>query len=325
KIARDIGDAKRVEKERVELLAREQQARAEADAANRSKDEFLATLSHELRTPLNAILGWVQVLGAGRHDPSVVERALDTIKRKAMQQAHLIEDLLDISSIISGRFRLNSRPVDLVAVIAAALESIRPASEAKGLRLETQFDPSVGAVSGDPDRLQQVFWNLASNAVKFTPRGGVLRVSLERARSRATVKVTDSGIGIAPGVLPSIFERFRQGDSSITRAHGGLGLGLAIVRQLVELHGGTVEAASPGEGLGSTFTVSLPILSVRAPEVRVVGGPPVPLPRCDGIAVLVVDDDADSRELITTFLRQCGAEATAVASAAEGLPAVPGR
>jgi PAS domain S-box-containing protein len=320
KIARDITQRKRDEKERGVLLAREQEARAEAEAANRAKDEFLATLSHELRTPLNAILGWGHVLNRGRSDPQIVERALETIMRSARQQAQLVEDLLDLSSIISGRFRLNPRPVDLVAVLTAALESVRPAVQAKRIRTETQFDPSVGAVAGDPGRLEQVFWNLLSNAVKFTPSEGTIRVRMEAKPSRAVVTVSDTGIGIAPAVLPLIFERFRQGDSSITRAHGGLGLGLAIVRQLVELHGGTVEAASPGEGLGSTFTVSLPILAVR-PFGRP-GPRPEPLPRCDGVRVLVVDDDPDGRELIALLLRDSGAEVTIAGSASEALRAL---
>jgi PAS domain S-box-containing protein len=322
KIARDITQRKQDEKDRAMLHAREQEARAEAEAANRAKDEFLATLSHELRTPLNAILGWGHVLNRGRADPQVVERALDTIMRSARQQAQLIEDLLDISSIISGRFRLNPRPVDLVAVLSAALESVRPALQAKGLRIESQFDPSVGAVAGDPGRLEQIFWNLLSNAVKFTPRGGTIRVRLEGMSSRAVATVSDTGIGIAPDVLPAIFERFRQADSSITRAHGGLGLGLAIVRQLVELHGGTVEAASPGEGLGSTFKVSLPIMAVRTFERPSRDTRDEPLGRCNGITALVVDDDADSRELIALLLRQCGAEVTVAGSAAEALRAL---
>jgi PAS domain S-box-containing protein len=322
KIARDITQRKHDEKERGILLAREQEARAEAEAANRAKDEFLATLSHELRTPLNAILGWGHVLNRGRSDPAIVERALETIMRSARQQAQLVEDLLDLSSIISGRFRLNPRPVDLVAVLTAALESVRPAVQAKRLRIETWFDPSVGAVAGDPGRLEQIFWNLLSNAVKFTPNGGTIRLRLEAMPSRAVVTVSDTGIGIAPGILPLIFERFRQGDSSITRAHGGLGLGLAIVRQLVELHGGSVEAASPGEGLGATFKVSLPILAVRGFERPDPGGRSEPLARCDGISVLVVDDDPDGRELIALLLRDSGAEVTVAGSATEALRAL---
>jgi signal transduction histidine kinase/CheY-like chemotaxis protein len=319
KIARDITEWKRVEKEREQLLAREQQARAEAEAATRAKDEFLATLSHELRTPLNAIVGWARVLETGRQAPHLLERAVETIMRNAKHQAQLIEDLLDISSIVSGRLRLNSRPVDLVAVIAAALETIRPASDAKQVRIERHFDPAVGAVLGDPDRLQQVFWNLLSNAVKFTPKEGRIEVRLERLSSQALVKVIDSGIGIRADVLPFIFERFRQADGSMTRAHGGLGLGLAIVRQLVELHGGTVEVTSPGEGQGATFTVCLPLMPLRAPAA---GPGPTRHPdtvRCDGIGVLIVDDEVDGRELLALFLRQCGAQVTAVGSAREAL------
>jgi PAS domain S-box-containing protein len=322
KIARDITERRLYEKEREVLLAREREARAEAEAVNRAKDDFLATLSHELRTPLNAILGWGHVLDRGRTDPKIVERALDTIMRSARQQAQLVEDLLDLSSIISGRFRLNPRPVDLVAVLTAALESVRPAIEAKGLRVETQFDPSVGAVSGDPGRLEQVFWNLLSNSAKFTPKGGTVRVRLAGAPSRAIVTVSDTGIGIRPDVLPSIFDRFRQGDSSITRAHGGLGLGLAIVKQLVELHGGTAEGSSPGEGLGATFTVSLPVMAVRTTGRPGRVARLEPSARCDGLTVLVVDDDPDGRELIALLLRDCGAEVTVAGSAAEALSAL---
>jgi PAS domain S-box-containing protein len=318
KFMRDITARRREEKEREELLAREQHARAEADAANRAKDEFLTTLSHELRTPLNAILGWAQTLGARLHDRAIVERAVETIIRNAKQQAHLIEDLLDLSSIVSGRFRLNLRPVELVSVLTAALETVRPAVQAKEIQVDTHFDPSVGPVWGDPDRLQQVFWNLLSNAVKFTPRSGRVDVRLEHTRSRAVVKVTDSGIGIAPEVLPAVFDRFRQADSSITRTHGGLGLGLAIVRQLVELHGGTVEASSPGEGQGATFTVIIPLMAVRVGAVPpVMAG--IELGRCDGISVLVVDDEPDGRDLLRLVLEQCGATVTAVESAAEAL------
>jgi PAS domain S-box-containing protein len=322
KIARDITQRRQDEKDRAALMAREQEARAEAEAANRAKDEFLATLSHELRTPLNAILGWGHVLNRGRSDPRIVERALETIMRSARQQAQLVEDLLDLSSIISGRFRLNPRPVDLVAVLTAALESVRPAVQAKRIRIETWFDPSAGAVAGDPGRLEQVFWNLLSNAVKFTPNEGTIRVRLEGLRSRAVVVVSDTGIGIAPHVLPAIFERFRQADSSITRAHGGLGLGLAIVKQLVELHGGTVEAASPGEGLGSTFRVSLPVMAVRASDRPGPGPRQEPLARCDGISVLVVDDEPDGRELIALLLRDSGADVTVAGSATEALRAL---
>jgi PAS domain S-box-containing protein len=322
KIARDISSRRREEKEREELLTREQQARAEAESANRAKDDFLATLSHELRTPLNAILGWTHVLDRTRHDPRMVERAIETITRNARQQALLIDDLLDLTRIMGGRLRLNTRPVDLVAILAAALETARPAADAKQIVLRTEFDPTVGTVNGDPERLQQVFWNLLSNAVKFTPRLGRVEVRLERTRSRAVVKVVDNGIGIRSDVMPFIFDRFRQADSSIARAHGGLGLGLAIVRQLVELHGGTVEATSPGEGQGSTFTVSLPVAPLREPQRGDWATAAGDLARCDGIYTLLVDDEVDGRELMTILLERCGGEVTAVESAAEALAAI---
>jgi PAS domain S-box-containing protein len=322
KIARDISELKRVAKEREQLLEREQQARTEAEAASRAKDEFLATLSHELRTPLNAIVGWAQVLSSARQDPGLVERALETIMRNAKHQTQLIEDLLDLSSIIGGRLRLNPRPVELVAVLAGALETVRPAADAKQLEIQTSFGSAIGVVTGDSDRLQQVFWNLLSNAVKFTPKGGRVVVRLDRERSRARVTISDTGIGIGPETLPYIFDRFRQGDSSITRAHGGLGLGLAIVRQLVELHGGTVEARSPGEGQGATFTVSLPVTPLRGADTRAAPQPASELPRCDGIRVLLVDDEADARELVAVLLRRCGAVVTEVSSAGEALAVI---
>jgi PAS domain S-box-containing protein len=325
KIARDITAWKRAEKEREEMLAREQRARAEAEAANRAKDDFLATLSHEMRTPLNAILGWTQVLSGARHDPDTVTRALETITRNAKQQARLIEDLLDLSTIMGGRLRLNRRPVDLVAALVAALETIRPAADAKQLAVVTRFDPAVGPVTGDPERLQQVFWNLLSNAVKFTPRHGRVTVELTRVRSRAVVTVADTGIGFRQEILPIIFERFRQADSSITRAHGGLGLGLAIVRQLVELHGGTVEASSPGEGQGATFTVALPLAPVREFHPALATLPAGDVGRCDGVHTLLVDDEEDGRGLLAVFLERCGGEVTAVGSAAEALAALARR
>jgi PAS domain S-box-containing protein len=322
KIARDISERKRVEAEREQLLARAQDARAEAEAANRAKDDFLATLSHELRTPINAILGWAQLLGAARHDATMVDRALETITRNARQQARLIEDLLDVSAIIGGRLELNARPVNLVVTLGAVLETLRPEAEAKGVAIRARFDPSVGMVHGDPERLQQVFWNLLSNAIKFTGRQGHVNLALERADSRAVVTLSDTGIGIRPDQLPVIFERFRQADRSITRAHGGLGLGLAIVKQLVELHGGTVDAASPGEGRGATFTVTLPV----SPLQERAGGSAEPsadgVERCDGIQVVLVDDEADGRDMVTVLLEQSGARVTAVASAAAALEAI---
>ena len=321
KIARDITDQKQVQEESERLLAREQEARAEAEAANRAKDDFLATLSHELRTPLNAILGWTQVLSGARHDAEMVNRALETIARNAKQQSRLVEDLLDLSSILGGRLRLSIQSVDLVAVVSAALESIRPSAADKHLDVHTEFDLSIGPVLGDPERLQQVFWNLLTNAVKFSPRQGRVDVRIERMRSQALVRITDTGIGIRAEMLPVIFERFRQGDSSVTRAHGGLGLGLAIVRQLVDMHGGTVEASSSGEGQGSTFSVALRLVPLRG--MPAAGrSPTVAMTRCDGIHTLLVDDEADGRELLAVYLGQCGARVTAVESASDALAAI---
>jgi signal transduction histidine kinase/ActR/RegA family two-component response regulator len=296
-------------------------ARAEAEAANRAKDEFLATLSHELRTPLNAILGWAQVLRVGQNDPTQVQQALSTIERNARRQAQLIDDLLDLSRIAAGKLRLELIPVDLTAVIAAAVETVRPAADVKTIGIGLNLEAGPGAVMGDSDRLQQVFTNLLANAVKFTPNGGRVEVRLERAGSRVRVTVSDTGQGIAPELLPVIFERFRQVDSSMTRAHGGLGLGLAIVRHLVELHGGAVEAASPGLGQGATFTVTLPPMLVRVEAPKRAANAPVAVP-CDGIHVLVVDDEPDGRQVLAAFLEASGATVTAVGSAREALAAL---
>jgi PAS domain S-box-containing protein len=325
KIARDITEWKRSREAYQELLAREQQARAEAESANRAKDDFLATLSHELRTPLNAVLGWAQVLGRTPNDSGTVKRALDTITRNAKQQARIIEDLLDLSGIRSGRVRLDLRPVDLVGVISAALESIRPAVDDRELELLTECDPSVGPVLGDPERLQQILWNLLTNAVKFSPRRGRVRVRLEEKESRAVVSIEDGGIGIRPDVLPLIFERFRQADSSVTRAHGGLGLGLAIVHELVAMHGGTVEAMSPGEGQGATFQISLPVMPSRdGPRFEQTVSTPASV-RCDGIHALLVDDEVDGRDMLAMFLQRSGGEVTAVDSVASALKAIERR
>jgi PAS domain S-box-containing protein len=319
KIARDITDQKQVQKAYEQLLAREQEARTEAETANRAKDDFLATLSHELRTPLNSILGWAQILSGARNDAAMVDRALDTIVRNAKQQARLIEDLLDLSSILGGRLRLNMQSVDVVASVLAALDSIRPAAVEKELQIQTDFGATIRLVRGDPERLQQVFWNLLTNAVKFSPRHGRIDVGVERVRSQIVVSVRDTGIGIRAEMLPVIFERFRQADSSVTRAHGGLGLGLAIVRELVEMHGGRVSATSPGEGQGSTFTVTLPVAPLWQPPGRDRSSRGMAMTRCDGIHALVVDDEPDGRELLSVYLGQCGAQVTAVESAAEAL------
>jgi PAS domain S-box-containing protein len=321
KIARDITDQKQAQKAYEQLLAREQEARAEAETANRAKDDFLATLSHELRTPLNSILGWAQVLGGAQSDPAIVSRALDTIIRNAKQQARLIDDLLDLSRILGGRMRLNMQSVDVVASVSTAIESIRPAAVEKELELRTDFDAGAGPVRGDPERLQQVFWNLLTNAVKFSPLHGRIDVRVQRVRSKVTVTIRDTGIGIRPEMLPVIFERFRQADSSVTRAHGGMGLGLAIVRELVDMHGGQVEASSPGEGKGSTFSVRLPVAPLWQAPGRERANLAV-MTRCDGVRALVVDDEADGRELLKLYLAQCGGDVVAVESAAQALDVI---
>jgi PAS domain S-box-containing protein len=315
KIARDITERKRVEQERERWMALERAARAEAEAANRAKDEFLATLSHELRSPLNAVLGWAHVLRSQRIRHPMVERALEAIVRNAEQQKQLIEDLLDLSSIVAGKPRVDMRPLDPVQPLAAAVETIRPAAEAKQILLSVVLPPSPGAVQGDPARLQQIFWNLLANAVKFTPKGGHVEVRLEGAASDAIVTVRDSGIGIREDMLPRIFDRFQQAESTTTRRYGGLGLGLALVRQLVQLHGGQVEAASDGEGRGSTFTVRLPIMPLNVDETLSLRGAPDAQPRCDGVRVLAVDDEADALALVATLLRQSGAVVAAASSA----------
>jgi CheY-like chemotaxis protein len=249
-----------------------------------------------------------------------VSRALETITRNARQQTRLIEDLLDLSAIVGGRLRLQTGPMSLVASLGAALETIRPEAERKGVTIRTRLDPAVDTVSGDPQRLQQVFWNLLSNAVKFTGRGGRVDLRLERIGARAVVTVSDTGIGIRPDLLGAIFERFRQADGSIARVHGGLGLGLAIVKQLVELHGGTVAAASPGEGQGATFTVVFPLATADTERpVGPAGSPDSSPSRCAGAHALVVDDEPDGRDMVAVFLHQAGARVTAAASASEGL------
>ena len=329
-VARDVTERRRTEEEREGLLKRERQARREAEEANRLKDEFLATVSHELRTPLTAILGWSRMLLSGVIDAAGNARALETIDRNARAQAQIIEDILDISRIITGKLRLDIRQVEPGAVIEAAVDAVRPAAEARNVRLQMLLDPQAGPVSGDADRLQQVVWNLLSNAVKFTPKGGRVQVKLERVNSHVEIAVSDTGQGISADFAPFVFDRH----GSTTRRHGGLGLGLAIVRQLVELHGGTVTVASPGEGKGATFTVSLPLSIVHSTSVPVgttqervhpkVGGrvafdcPPV----LENLRVLVVDDEADARELLTAVLTLCKAEVLTVATAAEALTAL---
>ena len=327
----DIHEARALLEQNAQLLASERAARAEAERTGHLKDEFLATLSHELRTPLNAILGWTQVLQGDPANSEDVEQGLATIERNARVQNGIIEDLLDMSRIISGKVRLEMGRIDLAAVIEAALETVRPAADAKSIRLQPVLDPQAREVSGDPDRLQQVFWNLLSNAIKFTSKGGRVQVILERIHSHLEVNVIDSGEGIAPEFLPHVFDRFRQADASSTRRHGGLGLGLAIVKQLVELHGGSVHVDSAGPGHGTAFRVMLPLRAVQVAEEpppeepRASGAAlapplvPAELLRLTGIRVLVVDDEPDARALVKRLLEDRGATVRTAGSADEAM------
>jgi signal transduction histidine kinase/ActR/RegA family two-component response regulator len=321
----EMARREQAQREAEDLLRREQQARADAEAANRTKDEFLATVSHELRTPLNAMLGWVHLLRSGHLDVATRDRGLDVLGRNTRTQARLIDDLLDVSRIIAGKLGIEARPIELAPVVEAALEVARPAAQSKGIALEVHLDPAAGPISGDAVRLQQVVWNLLSNAVKFTPSGGRIEVRLERAGLFAELIVRDNGQGITADFMPHVFERFVQADSSSTRAHGGLGLGLAIVRHLVELHGGGVLVHSDGPGRGSTFRVRLPLLPERyRPRPA---DAPVSMPAGNdlaGLRVLVVDDEDDAREMLDTILARAGAEVTGVASAAEALEVLEG-
>jgi signal transduction histidine kinase/ActR/RegA family two-component response regulator len=304
-----------------------ERAKHDAEAASRAKEDFLAVLSHELRTPLSAVYGWARMLRSGQLEGEAVSRALDVIMRNADAQVRLIEDLLDVSRIIAGKMRLDVRSVDLQAVIQAAIDAVRPAADAKEIRLQCVLDPRAVGMTGDADRLQQVVWNLLINAVKFTPKRGRVQVHLQRTNSHVAIIVSDTGQGISEEQLPHIFERFHQAGSISTRSHAGLGLGLALVRHLVELHGGTVTAQSPGEGQGATFTVELPVAiahreqerearvhpTARAGSISAVG------PSLRGVRVLVVDDDRDSLDLIHAILVGSGAEVRGCASASEGL------
>ncbi len=324
--ARLYAEAQRAGDEREVLLENERIARQDAEHASRMKDEFLATLSHELRTPLSAILGWSQILQSGPVSPEILARGIDTIGRNAKAQAKLIEDLLDMSRIVSGKVRLDIQPTDLGAVVASTVDTIRPSADARNIRLRTIIDPVAGMVAGDQNRLQQVVWNLLSNAVKFTPPGGTIDVQVTRADSNVEVKVADSGIGIDRKFLPHVFDRFRQGDSSISRAHGGLGLGLSIVRQLVELHGGTVDVDSRGEQCGATFVVRLPLAPTRA-LMSDPGSSSIPIvldehANLKGVRVLVVDDEADTRELLRTLLQRFDAGVATANNATEALSLV---
>lgn len=322
---RDITDRKQAEKEREQLLAREQAAREEAEAANRTKDEFLAVLSHELRSPLNPILGWAKLLRTRQFNQTKIDQALETIERNAKLQAQLVEDLLDVSRILRGKLSLNIAPVNLINVIEAAIETVRLAAIAKSMQIETIFPDRIDLVTGDANRLQQVIWNLLSNAVKFTQIGGKVEVKLEEVNQQAQIQVIDNGKGINPEFLPFVFDYFRQADSSTTRKFGGLGLGLAIVRQVIELHGGTVLAASGGEGKGATFTVRLPlfnrvnqIIKLEQNNDSVININALPLA---GLKILLVDDEADVRQLMSFVLEEYGATITVVSSAKEALTA----
>ena len=311
------------------LLASEKEARSQAEIANRTKDEFLATVSHELRTPLNAILGWTRMLRTGAVEPRQLARVLETIERNARAQTQLVEDILDVSRIIAGKLRVDIHKIDLHAVVRSALDAVRPAADAKGVVLAAELAPGSEEFVGDPDRLQQVIWNLLSNAIKFTPRDGRVELKVERVLSQVQVTVTDTGVGIHPAALPHVFNRFWQADSSITRAQGGLGLGLAIVRHLVELHGGTVDAQSLGEGKGARFTVRMPLRAVApAPQPRDSNGraepqalaPEPPAPGLlEGIEVLVVDDEPDARDLVTAVLSRSGARVRTASSVDEAI------
>ena len=331
-IALFASSRRRAELEREQLLRREQAARTEAEEANRLKDDFLATVSHELRTPLNAILGWASLLSRRTVDDQTVRAAAAVIERNARGQAEIINDILDVSRIVTGKLRIEPQTITLAPLIQMAIDTVHPAAAAKSSNITSALDAGAGAVLGDPDRLQQVVWNLLSNAIKFTPAGGQIGVQLRRDGAHAEIEVSDSGIGIDGPFLPYVFDRFRQADSSTTRTHGGLGLGLAIVRHLVELHGGTVTADSSGAGKGATFTVRLPLASVR----EATADPAKASLRQDGVAlitdetmasaadlgglrVLVVDDDPDTREILIVVLSQHGAEVHAAGSTDEGL------
>jgi len=345
KIARDITDQKQARRalddasQRLKIALAEAEHAAiekerllrQAEESSRLKEEFLATISHELRTPLSAILGWTRMLRMGQLSEEKAAKALDTIERNARAQAQLVDDLLDVSRIITGKLRMDVRPSDPNAFIDAAVEAVRPAAEAKGVRVQKVMDTGLLSIPGDPVRLQQVVWNLLSNAIKFTPRGGRVQIRSERVNSHLEIVVSDTGQGIAADFLPHVFDRFRQADQKTSRQHGGMGLGLAIVRHLVELHGGTVSAMSDGEGQGATFTVTLPITAVY--QLDSAGGRVHPaardlLPandctdRLDGLMILVVDDEPDTRDLLKQGLEYCGATVRVAGSAAEAVDAL---
>jgi PAS domain S-box-containing protein len=318
KITRDITQRMMAEAERERLLN-------QATEANRIKDEFLSTISHELRTPLNAILGWTRMLREGGFDQSGTARALQTVERNALTQAQLVDDLLDVSRIITGKLKLQLQQVDLVDAVSAALEAMRPAAAAKGVRLHSELDPDAEVAFADPDRIAQIIWNLLSNAIKFTPSGGEVAIATARHPTDIELRVRDTGIGIPAAFLPFVFDRFRQADSSTTRVQSGLGLGLAIVRHLVELHGGTVSVESDGPGQGATFYVRLPVTTgdgdttTLVPSLRAATAPPpqAPRPVLAGIRTLIVDDHDDARDLLASMVERAGGVAVTAASARE--------
>jgi PAS domain S-box-containing protein len=325
----DITDRKRAEREREQLLKQEKAARAEAQAANQSKDEFLTVVSHELRSPLNSILGYARLLRTRASDEAQIRQTLEIIERNGRMQLKLIEDLLDTARIISGKLKLEVQSAPLAGIVTAALEAVRPAAQAKGIEMVSEISPFAGQITGDAGRMQQVVWNLLSNAIKFTPQSGRVDLQVESVNHHVRITVSDTGKGIEPEFLPFVFDRFRQSDSSSARRFGGLGLGLSLVKQLVELHGGTVEAASDGPGRGATFTVTLPQGAAFAPEqpravaqreVKMEGAIPLDeVPPLDGVRVLVVDDQEEARQLLTETLSECGAQVTAVSSGVEAL------
>ncbi|HKG14399.1 MAG TPA: ATP-binding protein [Pyrinomonadaceae bacterium] len=327
-LSRYLAELKRAEAEREQILLREKAARAEAEAANRLKDEFLSTLSHELRTPLTSIIGWTSLMRSGQVKGEARAQALETVERNARTQSRLIDDLLDLSRIISGKLLVETSEVDLASVVSDSIEVVRPAADAKRIRLAYECEPGAKIISGDPARLQQVAWNLLSNAVKFTPEGGSVNVKLRGDGAGVRLSVEDTGRGIRSEFLPHVFDRFRQADSATTRQHGGLGLGLAIVRHLAELHGATVHAESDGEELGSTFSVTFPLAKTAAPCACAGVREVTPVERAlglsrpdtlTGVRVLVVDDELDTRNLISTVIAQSGAEVSACSNAGEAL------
>ena len=325
KIARDITERVRIEEEKASLLASERAARERAEAASRAKDEFVAMISHEIRSPLNAILGWSQMLRQGTLDKTATTNALESIERNARAQAQLVSDLLDISRVITGKLRINARPVDITNSLESALESIRPAAEAKQIHIEVESEPYATVVTGDADRLQQVFWNLLSNAVKFTPRGGQVEVKVARVESQLEMAFSDTGAGISREFLPYIFDRFTQADTTSARSHTGLGLGLAIVRHIIELHGGTVSAESKGLGKGATFRITLPVRALQLQSRDQDGALATPAASLaddialDRVRVMIVDDEAETRDLLKIMLAGHGADVTVCASGAEAL------